>query len=180
MKKLIFTSLVIFTATLPIQAKDISNKEKAHTLYKKALVLEKKGDILGAIQNMQKVTQFFPKSESVRVNLVRMNAIKPELLKQRRLDRLNKVIIEEVHFDNDSLDTALTKLSQQIDLFNKKNDTTYQSNLIKMDSKKFFANSRVKFHLKKVPLKVVLENMMPFVRGTYLVEDYSIKIYPNQ
>jgi len=179
MKNIIFYSLLVFYSVLQISAKEIENEEKAKELYREALKLEKTGDILGAIQNMHKVTQFLPKSESARLDLLRMNAGKTEAMKQRKLDRLNKVIIEEVYFDNDTLDEALLKVSQQIELFNQKNKTTYQSNLIKMDRKKVFENYRIKFHVKKVPLKVVLENMMPFVKGTYLVEDYAVKVYPR-
>jgi len=179
MKKIILSIGVLLSLAISVYSQSSDNYKKALTLYNEAKVHEKKEDYLAAFNKAKKASELSPSFSEARNLYIRLDNSKKSLLYKKKLKQLDKVIIKEVDFNDITLEEALKILNLQIDDYNKENNTSYVSNFVVHDKAKKFDNYLIKFTLRNVPLRVVLNNMMEFVSGSYILEDYSITISPR-
>ncbi len=180
MKKKIITTLILTCSVFSLSAENTANDKKAIKLYKEAITFEKNGDVLSAIEKLKSATALSPNFTQAKNLHIKLHRNKSKLLYAQKVSKLNKVMIKEVDFDDDSLETALEKLKLQIQDYNEVNKTSSNSNFVVLDKNKEFQKYKLRLNLRNVPLKVVLDNMMSLIQGSYKVEKYAIKISSNR
>ena len=164
----------IFISICTIATASASNIEKAKKLYNEAIKLERKGEIMKALETYKKANDLAPEEIAIYDAYNLLNKRKDRLLYQQKLDKLQTIQIETIDLENEALSSAIRKISDLIGAHNKKNNTTHIENFVIRD--KEVGDSIINLKMKNVPLSVVLENLMQLAKGKYKIEEYVISI----
>lgn len=180
MKNQIILGIIVITSPFILLAENTKNNEKALTLYKEAVALQKKGEVLEAIEKLELATVLSPSFTKARNLHIQLDSNKTRIIYNQKLEKLNNVMIKRVDFDDDSLAVALEKLKDQIKEFNEANKTSFNTNFVVTDKSKAFEKYKIKLNLRNIPLKVVLDNMMMLVKGSYRIEEHAIMVTSSE
>jgi len=146
--------------------------ETAKELYDEAVVLYNKGEITEAVAKLKRASELSPNTSAYKNAYIKLSRNEKEIVYKLKVNQLNKIVIPQVDFQDETVSNALKKLTVAIETFNEENKTTYNSNFVIKSSE--LADKKITLSIKNVPLKVVLENINLLSNSTYKVEDYLI------
>jgi len=124
--------------------------ETAKELYDEAVVLYNKGEITEAVAKLKRASELSPNTSAYKNAYIKLSRNEKEIVYKLKVNQLNKIVIPQVDFQDETVSNALKKLTVAIE------------------------TKKITLSIKNVPLKVVLENINLLSNSTYKVEDYLI------
>ena len=136
--------------------------------------------MIEAIANLKQALKFAPNFTTARNKLGVLSGNADRILYKQKVAKLSKVMLGKIDLDDATLEVALERVSQLISDYNKEHKTKHISNIVVMDPTKKLKAARIKLTLANVPATVILDNIMLLSGANYRLEEYVIRVKPNQ